>query len=277
MDGSAQSLKAAILRQLHLGPEILVLVNAWDAASAALFAKCGSKAIATASAGVAFALGYPDGEQIPRDEMLAMVRHIARVVDLPVTADIEAGYAIEPGGVAQTVRELISAGAVGLNLEDAVDGSLLDRGLQILRIQAVREAGRSAGVPIVINARTDVFLCKDGGSARLQDAIDRACAYRAAGADCLFVPGVSDRKLIAALVKGIDGPLNILASEGTPPIPELAQLGVRRVSIGSGAMRASLWRARSIADQLLRQGSYACFLDGTISFREMDQLFSEPG
>jgi 2-methylisocitrate lyase-like PEP mutase family enzyme len=274
MDRSTQSLKAAALRQLHLGPEILVLVNAWDAASAALIAKCGSKAIATASAGVAFALGYPDGEQIPRDEMLAQVRRIARVVDLPVTADLEAGYAVDPGGVAETARELIATGAVGLNLEDAVDGSLLDRDLQVARIQAVREVGHSMGVPIVINARTDVFLCKDGGSERLEDAIDRGGAYRAAGADCLFVPGVSDRNQIAALVQGIDGPLNVLASAGTPSIPELAQLGVRRVSFGSGAMRASLWRARSIADQLLRQGSYSCFLDSTIPFREMNELFS---
>src|SRR5437899_3449980 len=191
MDPQTQHQRAAALRRLHQGPGILVLPNAWDVASARLIETAGFPAVATTSAGVAFALGYPDGERISRGEMAEAVRRIAARVRVPVTADMEAGYGRTPQSAAATARAVIAAGAVGMNLEDApADGDgLLDVALQADRIRAACDAAASAGVPLVINARTDVFLARIGApETRLAHAVSRLNAYRAAGADSLFAP-----------------------------------------------------------------------------------------
>jgi len=267
--------KAERLLALHSGPELLVLANAWDVASAVIVATAGFPAIATTSAGVAFSLGYPDGERIGRDEMLAVVRRIAAAVELPVTADMEAGYGREPARVAETVRLTIEAGAVGANIEDSTDGpshSLLDLTLATERIRAAREAADRAGVAFVINARTDPYMSPGGkGSAAFDEAVKRANAYRAAGARCLFVPGVSDAELIARLVKAIDGPLNVLAGPKAPPVPALKALGVRRVSVGSGLSRATLALVRRAAEELRGLGTYG-FAQDAIPHAEMNRL-----
>ena len=268
-----QAAKAERLRELHSGPRILVLPNAWDVASAKVFARHAScQAIATTSAGVAASLGYPDGEHVPREEMLEAVGRIASAVAVPVTADLEAGY----GDAAGTARAAVAAGAVGLNIEDGRGGRserLVAVGRQTAEIAAIRASGEESGVRLVVNARTDVFLREVGDpSGRLARAVERANAYLAAGADCAFVPGVADAELIERLVEAIDGPLNVLAGAGTPPVVELERLGVARVSVGSRPMRATLALARRMSAELLERGGYA-FAEDALSFGELAALF----
>jgi 2-methylisocitrate lyase-like PEP mutase family enzyme len=276
---TSQREKAEALRRLHSGPEILIIVNAWDAISARIFEQAGCRALGTTSAGIANVLGYPDGEHISRAEMLEVVRRIAGRVAVPLTADMEAGYGPTPEDAAETVRGVLAAGAVGLNLEDGSvqpGEPLLDVALQVDRLRAAREAGDSAGVPIVINARTDVFLRGVGEPAdRLGHAVRRANAYREAGADCLFIPGAYDADTIAALARAVAGPINILAGPMTPPIPELARLGVARVSVGSGAHRATLALARRIVQELLGPGTYEGFTRDAIPYVEVNQLLED--
>lgn len=278
---SAQNDKAAAFRELHDRSGAFVLPNAWDAASARVFEEAGFAAIGTTSAGLAASLGYPDGERLGRDEMAEATHRIARSVALPVSADVEAGYGQDADGVARTVSAVISAGAVGVNLEDATgkDGRpLRDISEQVERIQAAREAASSAGVEIVINARTDVYWLGVGHEReRLDPALERANAYGEAGADCLFVPGVGERTIIAELVRGIAGPLNVLAGPGVPPVPELARLGVARLSVGSGPMRATLALLGRISGELLGSGTYESFTRDAISYAEVNGLFSGGG
>jgi len=230
-----------------------VLPNAWDVASARIFEDAGFPAIATTSAGIAFSLGYPDGQRIPREEMFARIARIARAVKVPVTADVEGGYGSSNEDVANTTRELILAGAVGMNLEDASgdpDQPLIDLAIAAEKIAAARGAAAELQVPIVVNARTDVYLLPAGDSAgQYPEALRRLIAYRDAGADCVFAPGLKDAATIARLVRDVQCPLNILAVPGTPPIPELEKLGVARVSLGSGPMRATLGLLRRIAEE----------------------------
>jgi len=257
-----------------------VLPNVWDVASARVIEAAGFPAVATSSAGVAFALGYPDGERIGRDEMAEAVRRIAARVRVPVTADMEAGYGRTPEAAAETAKAVIAAGAVGMNLEDAPadgNGSLLDDHLQIERVRAAREAADAAGVSLVINARTDVFLNRIGApETRLGHAVRRLNAYRAAGADSLFAPGVGDHDTIAALVRELDGPLNVLAGVGCPPIPQLEALGVRRVSLGSGVMRATLGLVRRIAAELRGPGTFTALVGDLVpSHAEVNRLVGD--
>jgi 2-methylisocitrate lyase-like PEP mutase family enzyme len=263
-----QAEKAQRFRELHAGPPILVLPNAWDAAGARLFEQAGFPAIATTSAGIANALGYPDGERISRDEMLDMVARIARAVDVPVTADVEAGY----GDPIATAKAVAAAGAVGMNLEDcmAEDGaSLIDLDKQCAMIREIR----GLGLPLVVNARTDVFLAGIGDpETRLQRTIERLSAFQDAGADSLFAPGVRDAATIGALAKAVPGPLNILATPGMPSLAELEKLGVARVSTGSGIARAVLAVTRRIANDL-RAGRVESMFAEQIPYAEVNGLF----
>jgi 2-methylisocitrate lyase-like PEP mutase family enzyme len=278
MDTTAQAKKAETLRKLHGGPRVLVLPNAWDVASACVLEQMGYPAIATTSAGVAFALGYPDGQRISRSEMLEVVGRIARAVRVPVTADMESGYGTTPAEMEDTAKAIVAAGAVGLNFEDVTgetESSQVETSLQVEKIRTIREASASMGVPLVINARTDVYLMPIGPEAtRFDRTVERLRAYRAAGADCLFAPGLVDRAVIGKLVKAVDAPLNILATQGCPSIPELEALGVRRVSIGSGVMRATLAVVRRIGKELMERGTYSSVFDGTIPYTEVTELIS---
>ena len=262
---------------MHEGGGVLILANASDVASARIVVEAGLPAVATSSAGVAWLMGYPDGQRISRNEMLLMVRRIAAALDAPVSADMEGGYGVGPDSVARIVRETVEAGAVGLNIEDgAFEGAapLLDAGLAAERIAAGRAAADAAGIPAVINARTDVFLKGGSGAEALNEAISRANAYRSAGADCLFVPFARDAETIGALVREIDGPLNVLASAASPPVPELARLGVARVSIGGLMSLAFATLAREIAVELKERGTYD-FARGTILHPEMNALLDK--
>lgn len=266
---------AKAFRAMHRGPKILLLPNAWDVASARIFLEAGIGAIATTSAGIAFSLGYPDGEKITRAEMLAVVARIAAAVKVPVTADVEAGYGSRAEDAAMTARGVIEAGAVGMNLEDGTDDPqhpLTDPALQLEKIAAVRETAAAMGVPIVLNARVDVYLREVGpAEQRYDNAVRRLAAFRDAGADCLFAPGIRDPETIGRLVRELNHPVNILAGPGSPSIQELEKLGVARVSLGSGPMRAALGLARRIAEELQSTGTYRA-LEGAIPHAELNRL-----
>jgi 2-methylisocitrate lyase-like PEP mutase family enzyme len=273
MDLEKQKVKADAFRAMHRGARILLLPNAWDVASARVFAQSGFGAIATTSAGIAFTLGYPDGQRISREEMLAVVRRIAVGVQVPVTADVEAGYGNRPEDAARTAREVAEAGAVGMNLEDASGDPqhpLLDLTLQVERVKAVVETARE--FPMVLNARTDVYLPQlDAPEKRYDAALLRLAAYRDAGADCVFVPGLRDAETIGRLVKALQCPVNILAGPGFPSAPELQKLGVARVSVGSGAMRATLGLLQRLAEELKTAGTFGA-LEGAIPFADVNRM-----
>ena len=277
VDRSAQRAKAERLLALHAGPEVLVVGSAWDPASAIVFEREGFAAIATSSAGIAFSLGYPDGQRIPRDEMLSAVARIAHASRLPVSADIESGYGVTPHEVSETCRGVLAAGAVGVNLEDTTDdpeAPLVATELQAEKIRAIRALAIRFGVPLVINARTDLLWLKLGDEAtRLDDTIQRLNLYRDAGADCLFAPGAVEHATIAELARRVRGPLNVLATAGTPPVAELAALGVRRVSQGSGPARVALAVTRRVARELHTRGTYAAYTTDTISYGDANALF----
>ncbi|MBB2949067.1 2-methylisocitrate lyase-like PEP mutase family enzyme [Actinoplanes lutulentus] len=251
--------KASILRELHQRGDVLVLPNAWDAASAALVVRAGAQAVATTSAGVAWSLGRPDGEGLTLDEMLTAVRRISAAVDVPVTADIESGY----GDVAAAVRATIAAGAVGANIEDAVRP--IDE--QATLIRTARQAAGDSG--FVINARTDVFLF---GSGALDEVLARAAAYAEAGADCLFVPGLLDLAALRALTAASPLPVNAMAGPGSPSIAELADAGVRRVSLGSSIAQAAYGLVERAAQEALTKGTFDS-LDGAASYPDLNALF----
>ena len=266
--------KAIHFRQLHRGG-ILVLPNAWDVASARVFEDAGFPAIATTSAGIAFSLGYPDGQRISREEMIARIARIVRAVKVPVTADIEWGYGSTAEEVARTTREVIEAGAVGVNLEDAsgsADQPLASLELALEKIKAARKSAAAQRVPLVVNARTDIYLLPGGNpDADYQEAVRRLVAFREAGADCVFAPGLKDAETIGRLVKAVLSPLNILAVPGSPSIAELEKLGVARVSVGSGFMRATLGLLRRAADELKSAGTYSTIADG-IPYADLNKL-----
>jgi 2-methylisocitrate lyase-like PEP mutase family enzyme len=277
MDFKDQIAKANSFRDMHHGPRILVLPNAWDVASARIFEEAGVSAIATTSGGIAFTLGYPDGERISRDEMLAAVARIAAKVKIPVTADVEAGYGDRPEDAALTARRVIEAGAVGLNLEDGTGDQrhpLAELPLQIEKIAAMRQAAQIAGVGLVLNARTDVYLRGVGEAGnRYEETVHRLAGFRDAGADCLFVPGLGDIKTIERLVRELQFPINILGGPGSPSIPELQRVGVARVSLGSSPMRATLGLARRIADELRTSGTYR-ELEGAPPHGEVNRMLA---
>ncbi len=248
----AQKEKALEFRNMHRSGDIFVLPNAWDVPSARIFEQAGFAAIGTTSAGIAISLGYPDGQKITRDEMLQVVARIARSVSVPVNADIEAGYGDTTISIADTARGVISAGGIGLNIEDStkeaekrlydigtqakkITVSLYDIGTQAKKITIIRKVADLLDVPLVINARTDALLVPKGDkTARLKEAIARGNAYREAGADCVFPVGAIDAQTISEIVRNVGCPVNILATNDVPPVTELKRLGVRRVSVGSG-------------------------------------------
>ena len=276
MDMRAQAEKAERFRKLHHGPRILALPNAWDVASARILEETGYPAIATSSAAVAFSLGYPDGQRVSRDEMLEVVGRIAHSVRVPVTADMESGYGTSVEEMRETAKAVIAAGAIGMNLEDVTgddESSHVALPLQVEKIRAIRETASSASVPLVLNARTDIYLMPIGeATTRFERTVERLRAYRKAGADCLFAPGVSNRDTIAELVKAIGAPLNILISSGCPSLAELEKIGVARVSAGSAVMRATLGLVRRVAKELMERGTYDSLFDGAIPFAELNRM-----
>jgi 2-methylisocitrate lyase-like PEP mutase family enzyme len=268
--------RAETFRRLHRGPPALLLPNAWDPVSARLFEAAGFPAVATTSGGLAWALGYADGEGTPWPEVVAATRRIARVLDIPLSADIEAGFGDQPANVFDNVREIIAAGAVGINIEDS---DLKRKSLRSLedaaeRVRAARRAAEAAGVPIVINARTDVFHIGWGNeSERPAEALRRAQAYLAAGADCIFLFGHPELAVVAGLARRIDAPVNIVGRAGMPGMAELERLGVARVSTASGPAMAALSTVQETARALFQTRGFDC-LTSSVKRPDLQQWFS---
>lgn len=255
MSKAEQAAKAEAFRALHRAPPLLLMANAWDAVSARLFEAEGFAAVATTSGGVSAALGFPDGEAAPWDEVVGQTARIVRAVTVPVTADIEGGFGATPEAVAQSITDIIGAGAVGVNLEDSVPGPAPLRSLDdnVARIRAARAAAGAVGVPIVINARVDVFIRHVGeGEAQFDEAVARGRAYLAAGADCIYPITLRDPATIRRLADALRCPININVRAGYPSVSELEALGVSRVStatqltwLAMGAVRDSVRAIRS--------------------------------
>jgi 2-methylisocitrate lyase-like PEP mutase family enzyme len=267
---AATAARARTLHDLHDPAAPLALSNVWDVASARVVESTGAPALATTSAGVAWALGRPDGDRLERADLLAAVRRIVAAVAVPVTVDVERGAAADADDVAETVRGLLDAGAVGLNIEDG-GGSPEELAA---RVAVARATADRAGVPLFVNARTDVFLHAVGApEERLAEAVRRAHRYVEAGADGVFVPAVVDAPTIAELAAAVPAPLNVMVRPGLPPVPELGRLGVARVSLGSSVAEAAYAVARRAAEELRESGTYGAAAGG-LDYGELNALFA---
>ncbi len=271
--------KAKTFRDLHIQGRLL-LPNAWDAASARIFAAAGFPAIGTTSAGIAYSRGFRDAQQISRDEMMHEVAIITHAVDIPVTADIEAGYGPGIDDVIETVHAVIDAGAVGVNLEDNTHGGtqpLFDITAQAERIAAAKSEGGRNGITLTVNARTDVFLLNLGAdeNERIAMTIERGHAYLAAGADLVFVPALTDPRIAQHLSDAFEGHLNLMAMPGAPAANILFNAGAQRVSLGPAAMLASLGCVQNIAQELQQTGTWSSIETNFFGFTEAEALFSD--
>lgn len=266
-----QQTLAADFKALHQrSGKPLLLSNAWDAGSARLIESLGAEAVATTSAGVAWALGYADGNRMPLDELAGAVRRMARVINVPLSVDIEAGYSDDPAQVAVVAREMIAAGAVGINLEDG-SGSA---DLLVEKLRAVRAVAAETGVDLFINARTDLYLRPlVPAEERLAEALRRSGLYAAAGADSIFAPGITNAEEIGKLVSGAPVPVAVMARPVLPSLPELAALGVRRLSAGSALPEALFEITRQRSREFLSSGNSAAMTAGLMPYGEINALF----
>jgi 2-methylisocitrate lyase-like PEP mutase family enzyme len=240
---------AATFHALH--QDLLILPNAWDAASAKIVEDAGAKAIATSSAALAWVHGFADGHHLPIGHLVRAVEQIAASTALPITVDAEGGYADDPVEVGKNIAALIGAGGVGINLEDGHT----PHDVHVRKIEAAREAAARANVNLFINARTDVYLKKlVAPEAALDETLRRAAAFKKAGASGLFVTGITDAATITAIVRGTDLPLNVIARPGLPKLADLRALGVRRLSAAAGLFNAAMAAARAAAEEMLRDG-----------------------
>lgn len=270
MVSGIQKEKAELFLKYHQDKEILVLLNSWDPGSSKLIEACGYKAIATTSMGIAASLGYPDCEVIQLSEMIHVIMGIVNAVQVPVTVDIEAGYGNNVNEIIESVTKIIATGIVGINIEDSIELSaeLIGENEFCERISAIRALSDSLGFHLVINARTDSFYTSSGSTReKLAESIKRGNKYREAGADCIFVQPVWEKETISTLVKEINAPINILSNPtiggGLPlSIRELQDLGVARLSLGSGLMKATLALIKKVANELSEKGTYNILLDG---------------
>ena len=277
MPDGVQVARAHAFRQMHRSSPALLLPNAWDAVSARLFEEAGFRAVATTSGGLAWSLGYADGEGAPWSEVVAATRRIVRVVHVPVSADIESGFGRTASDVFSNVAEMIAAGVVGINIEDSalqVKGALRSVEDAAERVRAARRAADEAGVPIVINARTDVFHLNVGNeSDRPAEALRRAKAYHDAGADCIFLFGHPELSVVAELARALEVPVNIVGRPGMPNMSELEKLGIARVSTAGGVAMASLGTVSEIARGLFETRGFDR-LTSTVKRADLQQWFA---
>ena len=263
MDTKTQQQYAETFRGLHKKGDPLVLFNAWDAATAKAIAKT-SPAVATSSAAVASALGYADGEGVPLAMVTGLVSRITASVSVPVSIDLEAGYGDTPDAAAKSVTGILKAGAIGINIEDGLFGGkrqLVSPEQHAAKIRAVQDAAQKLGIHLFINARTDPFLLKFGSPDQcLNEAARRAKVYADAGADGIFVPGLTDLALIEKLVQLTPLPVNIMVTKGVPEISDLARVGVRRVSLGPWPMMAAMRVIGQAAAAVAASKQYGTFL-----------------
>jgi 2-methylisocitrate lyase-like PEP mutase family enzyme len=281
MVSSSQKEKADQFLKYHHDKEMLVLLNSWDVGSSKLIEACGYKAIATTSMGIAASLGYPDCQVIQLPEMLQTITGIVKGVRVPVTVDIEAGYGNNIDEIVDSVMKIIATGIVGINIEDSIDLNpiLVDDVEFCKRISAIRALSDNLGFHLVINARTDSFYVSSGASQeKLRESIRRGNKYREAGADCIFVQPVWEKETIATLVREIDAPINILSNptmvSGLPlSVRELQELGVARLSLGSGLMKATLAVIKKVANELAETGTYNILIDALTPFPDTGMAY----
>jgi 2-methylisocitrate lyase-like PEP mutase family enzyme len=272
---SSQATRAAEFRQLHDRKRVLVLPNAWDVPSARVFEDEGFPAVATSSAGMMVSLGYPDGEDIPLNEFVSAARRMARVLSVPLSVDVVGGFGDTPEDVVKSVKAVIGAGAVGINVEDFTHKTkrLLPVEKQAARLRGLIRLRESLGIPFVINARTDAVRFAPGDEeARLEEAIRRAEAYRDLGADCVYPMGLTDAESISKFVRALDFPVNVMVRKGLPPVPELQRLGVARVSFGPSASYATFGLLKRVSREVQESGTYGALLEGAITFDELNSL-----
>ena len=263
MDTKTQQQYAETFHNLHRKGDPLILFNAWDVATATAIAKA-SPAVATSSWAVAYALGYADGEDVPFDTVTGLVARMTAAVSVPVSIDLEAGHGDTPDAAAELVTEILKAGAIGINIEDGLFGGkrqLVSPDRHAAKIKAVRDAAQKLGIHLFINARTDPFMLKFGSPDEcLNEAAQRANAYAHAGADGIFVPGLTDLALIEKFVQLTHLPVNIMVTQGVPEIPDLERVGVRRVSLGPWPMMAAMRVIGQAAAAVAASKQYGTFL-----------------
>ncbi|HZW55761.1 MAG TPA: isocitrate lyase/phosphoenolpyruvate mutase family protein [Nitrososphaerales archaeon] len=266
----------------HQTGRILVLPNGWDVITARVFEEAGFPAVATSSGAVSTSLGYPDGQKITRQEMLGAVERMSHALTVPLSADMEAGYGKSDEEMAELVRGLINAEAVGLNIEDSTGDPqrpLEDIEVQCQKIRALRKSSEEEGngVHLFINARTDAFYTMSDKSAALEEAVARGRAYREAGADCIFVMRARDAGSISEIVKRLNCPINIILGSGSPSITELERIGVARVSFGTSMVRASIAAMKNIASGLKEGKTYDEIFTSAITYDELNRLSQPAG
>lgn len=274
---TAANAKSARLRELVRGPEILVMPGAYDVLSALLFQQLGFQAIQCTSGGIAAALGYPDGEVMSRDLFVQVSASFAAAVSLPVNADGEKGYG-DVTGIKETMRALVAAGVAGMNLEDSLakgGSGLVELGQQLEKIKAVMDAKRELGSEFFLNARVDSFhvILNDPKKA-LDEAIRRGNAYAEAGGDCIFYLNLHAAETIGIVAKEVKAPVSILAGPQSPSVSQLQDLGVARVSYGSGFMKAAISGTKKLAQEILEKGTCSLLKDG-VQTPEINGLVSK--
>ncbi|WP_368296960.1 isocitrate lyase/phosphoenolpyruvate mutase family protein [Cytobacillus firmus] len=277
MSSKEQSLKANTFHRLHQQSSTFVLPNAWDVISAKMFEECGFKAIGTTSAGIAASLGYLDGQSIPLNKMVETIENIAKSVNVPVSADIEAGYGVTVEEILETVKAVAAAGAIGINLEDGTgdpNRPIFDISSQVEKIAAIKELSESSNMRLFINARTDLFWLNAGDSStRLREAVMRAKAFQDAGADCIFIPGLTDRKDIKKIREEVPCPINLLIDPEMPSISELSEIGIERLSCGSVPFRATLTYLRTISEEIVNRQTFHQMTNGDVlSYRRLTEF-----
>ena len=271
MKGEPRMSTTTVFRNLHRQPgQPLVLANIWDAGSARLVESLGAKAIATTSAGVAWALGYADGNQLPLEKLAHVVRSIVDAVRVPVTIDVEAGYAADPSAVVECLKPILHAGIAGINIEDGADAPKV----LAMKVEALKQTTASLGLDVFINVRTDVYLRNlRPDEKKVSETLSRAAIYRLAGADGLFVPGIVDATQIREVSSGTELPLNVMSVPGLPGLPELASLDVRRLSAGSAIFQV-LWRHLAhLSQRFHTEGDSRLFAGDSMSYGQLQALF----
>jgi 2-methylisocitrate lyase-like PEP mutase family enzyme len=262
-----------IFRDLHSDHnKALVLPNVWDAGGARIVESLGAKAVATTSAGVAWSKGYPDGNLMPARLLLHLAGEIVRAVKVPVSIDFEAGYADKPSAVVENLKPIVAAGISGINIEDGTD----EPSVLAKKIAAIKKMVSSEGVDIFVNARTDVYLqdlVADGE--KVKETLNRAKTYQEAGADGLFVPGLTDTLDIAKITKGTGLPVNLMASSELPKADDLAKLNVRRLSAGTAIAQIAYKHLARLAENFLKEGDCAVFGEESMGYSELQDLFGE--